>query len=612
MEKENRKEKRTETEKGRDRRKQRQKQTEKRKGGKGFLRIWLSCWWPVLVVVVLFLIAGTSVVYQIQDMMEEEWFISMADSQIDEFQQIQENYEQQVQIDPKSAYENALATLEWNVNLGFFSEDTMGVYLCDEQGAVVAEREPALYLMHSEGSTMHYYRCADKAMEQRVLETYEGWLEIVGQGTPRPVLRIDEAYVSGTKCYPIKVNIYSVDSEVVQEGMQENIGIYFHLQETITAEEGLVPEDGIRLTNLDIMEDGDSIGGMGTRISDAREAGVYYTTNMNLFGEELPKLSEDMKELIFPTSQIEGTDASDEIEITYESVAAAHFELHGEDNKLYRTVVMPVSLGSEQYYFVVMERKQREGNTDIYVALGWVLGILFSAFIALVIAKGFARTMRKEQELICRQRDYTNALAHDLKTPLMAISGYTENLQSNVNPEKKEHYYEAIYSNINYMSRLIMDMLSLAQLQRPEETLCTERIELRSLAEVVTAGFEQELAEKNLNLEIKGSGYLEADPRLLERACRNLVENAVKYSPAGELIRIQLADGSIQITNTGVALPKEKWNAVFQPFVKGDEVRERGTGTGLGLAIVRDIAELHGFQCRLECAEQATTVTIES
>lgn len=162
------------------------------------------------------------------------------------------------------------------------------------------------------------------------------------------------------------------------------------------------------------------------------------------------------------------------------------------------------------------------------------------------------------------------------------------------------------------MNRLIMDMLSLARLQRPREVLCREQVDLRKMAEVVTGSFEQEMSEKNLHLEIEGKGYMEGDPQLLERAYRNLVENAVKYSPAGEAVRIQLADDFIQITNTGVTLPKEKWNAVFQPFVKGDEARERETGIGLGLAIVKDIAELHGFQCSLECTGQTTTVTLKS
>lgn len=576
-------------------------------GGKSFGRIWFSSWWPVLLVVVLFLAVGTSVVYQIQAMLEEQQIASTVDTQRDAFNEIQYNYDREALLNPETAHENAVAALEWYVNLSFYGED-MGVYLCERRGDVIAEREPALYLSHAENLedenvVMRYYRCADKDMEQQVFEAYEAWKKKMGADDLQVVVRIDEAYLSGTECYPVRVNIYYLTQE--QEAC-------FRLQETITAKTNLAVEDGIHLTNLDIVEDGDdlTLTGMGRKISEAKEAGIYYPTNMNFGEEDLPKLSENMKEMLFPNEELEDTDASDEI-MTYESVSASHNELRGEDNKMYKVIVMPVFLGDQQYNFVFLKEKQGGNLTDLYIALGWMLGILFSAFIALVIAKGFARTMKKEQELVCRQRDYTNALAHDLKTPLMAISGYTENLQSNMNPEKQEHYYEAIYSNIDYMSRLIMDMLSLARLQRPEENVCKERIELRNLAEMVTDCFERELEEKNLYLEIQGTGYMEADPQLMERALKNLIENAVKYSPAGEAIRIRLEDDFIQITNTGVTLPKEKWNAVFQPYVKGDEARERESGIGLGLAIVKDIVELHGFQCSLECTEQATIVTVK-
>ena len=278
-------------------------------------------------------------------------------------------------------------------------------------------------------------------------------------------------------------------------------------------------------------------------------------------------------------------------EDSYENVLSSQSVVWDEAGQSYAAVVIPIHLGTEPYYFVLVRKEQRNVVLDSYVVLGWMTGILLSALIALVIARSFASTMRKEQELVSRQREYTNALAHDLKTPLMAISGYAENLQANGNPEKSEHYYEAIFSNIQYMQQLITDMLS--------------------LAETITADFDGELSEKNLHLTIEGNGQMEADPKLLERAVRNLVENAVKFSPAGEDLHIRLADRFIQITNTGVTLPKELWDTVFQPFVKGDDVRGRESGTGLGLAIVRDIAELHGFRCRLECGEQETTVILE-
>lgn len=511
---------------------------------RSFRRIWFSSWWPVLLGVVLFLAVSTLLVYQIQEMMEEEAFQLVVNGQLDELNQIQSNYDRDVQNDSEAAYAQAMA-----------------------------------------------------ALERQILERYEAWME---QATP--LIRIDEAYIQGSECYPLRVNIYTE----VEEKIGEETELRYQLREEIIAEANL-SEDGIYLTGLDLLKEEGYNEDTLSKIAEAKENGTYYPTSVYL-AEDRQVLPEDVKNALLTNMLEEGIfDA----ELQYANVAAT-YELQRVNHKTYRETVIPIVLENKQYYFVLWEQKQAFSRTDIYVILGWGIGILFSAFIALVIAKGFARTMRKEQELICRQRDYTNALAHDLKTPLMAISGYTENLQSNTNPEKQNHYYDAIYSNIDYMNRLIMDMLSLARLQRPREVLCREQVDLRKMAEVVTGSFEQEMSEKNLHLEIEGKGYMEGDPQLLERAYRNLVENAVKYSPAGEAVRIQLADDFIQITNTGVTLPKEKWNAVFQPFVKGDEARERETGIGLGLAIVKDIAELHGFQCSLECTGQTTTVTLKS
>lgn len=558
---------------------------------KSFRQIWFAAWWPVLLVVALFLAVGTLLVDQSLTAMEEEAFSSVVNDQLDYLNEIQSNYDQEVQDDSAAAYEHAMAALEWLVNVTVASHDMAAAYLCDDQGTVLLEQRPALYIRTDRG-LQAYYRCADQEVEQQILERYEAWMDQLAEGD-RPILRIDEIYIQGSKFYPVRVNIYTMEGE------------YYHLQEEVIIDVSLPAEDSTYLTGLDLLRDGDSVEDMLQRAAAAKEAGTYYTTNV--YVAEPQASLEDMETALLANIIEEDRQAA---ELRYASVAST-YEVQRKNNKTYRQVVIPIVFEDTQYYFVLLKQKQVQSTVYVYVALGWVVGILFSAFIALVIAKGFSRTMKKEQELVSRQRDYTNALAHDLKTPLMAISGYTENLQSNMNPEKQEHYYEAIYSNIDYMSGLIKDMLSLARLQRPEETLCKERIELRKLAEGTAACFELERKEKKLQLEIQGSGYMEADPQLMERALKNLVENAVKYSPAGEAIRIRLADNRIQITNTGVTLPKEKWNTVFQPYVKGDEARERESGIGLGLAIVKDIAELHGFQCRLECTEQATTVTVE-
>lgn len=571
-------------------------------------RLWFSAWWPVLLVVVLFLAVGTSFVYQVQNVMDQELLTTYTDTNVQELEQIRENYEQKAQVNPEAAYEYAMAALEWHVNMGYYSE--LGVSLCNSRGEVVAERgRPTLYLEYpgnpDAGDSISYYYRSDPDMEQQVMEVYAECVQQPDFEVFPPRVRIDEAYIGNNVCYPIRVNIYSSSREMAGE----DITVTYHLKETVTAEKDQIPEDALHLTNLDLIQNGSNINITEeiARTADARKAGTYYITHIYMPDENLPKMSETIRKYLFSDTDIDALDEGG----NYENYISSQCVVWDEDNQVYDAVVMPIYLGSESYYFILLHQQKRNGIVDSYVALGWIIGILFSALIALAITRGFVRTMRKEQELVRRQREYTNALAHDLKTPLMAISGYAENLQANGNPEKSGHYYEAIFSNIQYMQRLITDMLNLAQLRQSKVNLTKEAIDLRRLMEAVTADFEQEVSEKGLYLTIEGSGQMEADSQLLERAIRNLIENAVKFSPAGEALHIRLADRFIQITNTGVTLPKEMWDTVFQPFVKGDEVRERESGTGLGLAIVKDIAELHGFQCRLECGEQETTVILE-
>lgn len=561
-------------------------------GGKHFGQILFSSWWPIFLVVILFLIVVTDLLYAMEYASETNIFSLNVNQQANDLEELRINYEKEAQENSTAAYENAMTAMKYYVDVSM--NNSGDEYVCDRQMNVVAERTDSLYLIYVDENAAHYYICADDDMKKRVLGAYEAQKQ--GSGLTSTV-RINEAYIKGSECYPISVNIYSVDTNLDEQGNEE---LCYHLEETIISSNKPESDYDDYLTGLDVLEDGRTMLDGLQEIKNRKETGIYYMTAVFSVMEEAPRVRQDVEELMLGDM------------VAYEDAAATAIEFQGYDNKHYMAAVIPVWFGEEQFYYVMISSQQPMQTVGRYIIAAWVIGILASVLMALVIAKGFARTMKKEQELVCRQRDYTNALAHDLKTPLMAISGYTENLQSNANPEKQEHYYEAIYSNIDYMNRLIMDMLNLAKLQRSKEALCKDKVDLRSMTEKVVSYYEQELREKDLHLKIKGNGIWEADSKLLERALKNLIENAVKYSPVGEAVVIQITDGSFQIKNTGVSLPKEKWNAVFQPFVKGDETRERDSGSGLGLTIVRDIAKLHGFKCRLECTENATIVTLEA
>lgn len=207
---------------------------------------------------------------------------------------------------------------------------------------------------------------------------------------------------------------------------------------------------------------------------------------------------------------------------------------------------------------------------------------------------------RKRLEMERYYRHTAAALAHDLKTPLAAISGYAQNLHENVHTEKREYYAEAIIKNIGHMSTSIEDMLELARLQNAKVKLHKETVDMEELTKEILEPLQGILEEKELTVDINGSMHIYADRALMKRAAGNLISNAINYTPMGEKIRILSENRKYQIINTGVLITKNKLKELKKPFVKGEEFRGNKTGNGIGLTVVDEIMKLHGFKWRIE------------
>lgn len=207
---------------------------------------------------------------------------------------------------------------------------------------------------------------------------------------------------------------------------------------------------------------------------------------------------------------------------------------------------------------------------------------------------------RKRLEMERYYRHTAAALAHDLKTPLAAISGYAQNLRENVHTEKREYYAGAIIKNIDHMSTSIEDMLELARLQNVKVKLHRETVDMEELTKEILEPLQGILEEKELIVDINGSMHICADRALLKRAVGNLISNAINYTPTGEKIRILSENGEYQIINTGVLITKEKLKELKKSFVKGEESRGNKAGNGIGLTIVDEIMKLHDFKWRIE------------
>jgi two-component system phosphate regulon sensor histidine kinase PhoR len=151
------------------------------------------------------------------------------------------------------------------------------------------------------------------------------------------------------------------------------------------------------------------------------------------------------------------------------------------------------------------------------------------------------------------------------------------------------------------MERLVTDLLRLARLDARQEVLDRTPCQLRPLFESIRTDLGPTIASKSQTVSISvapDAQFVSADPAKLHDIMRNLVENAVNYSPAGADIGLAAerrgASVALIVTDSGPGIPPEDLARVFERFYRVDKSRARPGGTGLGLAIVKHLVELHG------------------
>ena len=228
----------------------------------------------------------------------------------------------------------------------------------------------------------------------------------------------------------------------------------------------------------------------------------------------------------------------------------------------------------------------------IAAAIGTLLAALIWAIIAHI-------RFRHKFEMDEYRRNLTASLAHDLKSPLMAISSYSENLLNDVQPEKKHHYSKAILENTQYMDDIIVNVLELSRLERHEKTK-QKIIDLTALAKELLDGMQEQLNMRGLMVTVFGSCIVNADCEMMKQAIRNLLDNAVKYTPEDGSITVTGEKHTLSIVNDIAEEQIEDPQRFCEAFVKGDEARSNRMGTGLGLSIVQQIAAQNKLQLHID------------
>ena len=224
------------------------------------------------------------------------------------------------------------------------------------------------------------------------------------------------------------------------------------------------------------------------------------------------------------------------------------------------------------------------------------------------------RTYEQQTRLEEMRRDFTNAIAHELKTPLSVVRGFTENLKENTNEQKKDYYLDKIVEQTEEMDQMVRKMCDISKLDSEQLVLQKESVDLLELFQEQEKKVQSLIAEMDLDVEyrLRGEFRLEGDRYYLGKALLNLFSNAAEYNRRNGNILITVDPTFCSIENTGDPIPEEKLAFAGNLFYSGDENRSyQRKHLGLGLYLAERIFELHHLKMKMENTETGVRVTIE-
>lgn len=216
------------------------------------------------------------------------------------------------------------------------------------------------------------------------------------------------------------------------------------------------------------------------------------------------------------------------------------------------------------------------------------------------------------------RREFSANVSHELKTPLMSISGYAELMMNNmVKADNMQEFASRIYQEATRLSVLVSDIIKLSKLDEQQESIPIEEVDLWAMATDVSWQLQQMAGEKNIRIKVEGEPVkLQGNSQVLGEMIYNLCENAVKYNnPGGKVIlgvRRGDKDAIITVEDTGIGIPAAEQERIFERFYRVDKSRSQEIqGTGLGLSIVKHSVLLHNGEIKLNSVVgKGTKITV--
>jgi two-component system phosphate regulon sensor histidine kinase PhoR len=218
------------------------------------------------------------------------------------------------------------------------------------------------------------------------------------------------------------------------------------------------------------------------------------------------------------------------------------------------------------------------------------------------------------------RQEFTANVSHELKTPLTAISGYSELIETGLAGEDDVRRFAGeIRKSSNRLLTLINDSIRLSELDVMENEADIERVDLTKIVETCVDMLQMQAEKHKVTLQIKempDTAFVKADKRMMEELSYNLCDNAIRYNRPGGLVTVRVWQEPektiLEVQDNGIGISRKHQKRIFERFYRVDKSRSKSTGgTGLGLAIVKHIVEQHQAELQVESEEgKGTTMRV--
>jgi two-component system phosphate regulon sensor histidine kinase PhoR len=217
------------------------------------------------------------------------------------------------------------------------------------------------------------------------------------------------------------------------------------------------------------------------------------------------------------------------------------------------------------------------------------------------------------------RKEFLSNVSHELRTPLSSIKLMLETVLAAPEEEARAMFLPQALGQVDRLSSLVDRLLEQARTESGQLKLALREIDLEYVAQPIVSSFEPQAANKDVSLELLALRpvRVEADPDRLSQVFVNLIDNAIRHTPAGGRVKIELdargSDAIVRVRDTGEGIPYRDVPRIFERFYVVDHSRKRasGGGAGLGLAIVKGIVDAHGGAISAESMlGRGTTFTI--